>query len=122
MIVEDNADSAETLAVLVEMFGHVARRAHSGDEALRLAIESPSDVVLLDIGLPGMDGCALAEKLVAALPVKPLMVAVTGYTHLREKCLAAGVDHYFVKPLEASVLEGLLREHAEKPAKRKGKK
>src|SRR5262245_5739686 len=122
LIVEDNIDSAETLAVLVEMFGHSARITHSGDEALRLAKESPPDVVLLDVGLPVIDGCALAEKLIAELPVKPLLVALTGYTHLREKCLAAGVDHYFIKPLEASVLKSLLRQYAERSAKQESEK
>lgn len=57
--------------------------------------------------------------MIALLPVKPFLIAVTGYTHLREKCLAAGVDHYFIKPLEASVLETMLRDHAEKSSKGK---
>ena len=112
LIVDDNVDGAETMAVLVDLMGHRVRVAHDGDEAIRQALESPPDVVLLDIGLPGADGCVIAEKLCAVLSTKPLLVAVTGYTHLREKCRAAGIDRYFLKPLEASALEELLTSHA----------
>ena len=114
LVVDDYPDAADTLSALVELFGHRVAIAHDGEEAVRLAVESPPDVVLLDIGLPVVDGCAVAKKLLAVLPNRPLLVAVSGYTHLRELCLAAGIDQYFRKPLEAAVLEDLLRRHAEK--------
>jgi CheY-like chemotaxis protein len=117
LIVEDNPDGAETLAALVDLFGYDARAAQTGDDAVRMALESPPDVVLLDIGLPGMDGCAVAEKLRELLSRRPLLVAVTGYANLNEQCCRAGIDHYFVKPLEPRVLEDLLRLHAEKLVK-----
>ncbi len=117
LIVEDNPDGAETMAALVDIFGHGPRIAHCGDEAIRLSLESLPDVVLLDIALPRADGCLIAETLCTVLSTKPLLVAVTGYTHLREKCRASGIDHYFIKPLEASALEELLAPHAAKLAR-----
>ena len=114
LIVEDNSDIAETTAALLELHGHTARTAQSGAEALRMAGESPPEVVILDIGLPGMDGFTLAGELVAMLERRPLIVVISGYTNLRTECLAAGCDHYFVKPVEPAVLDRTLKEYAEK--------
>ena len=112
LIVEDNHDGAETLAALLDIYGHTIRVAHAGAEALRLAGESAPDAVILDIGLPGMDGFDLARALIEMLPSRPLLVAVSGYTNMRERCWAAGIDHYYIKPVEPSVLGALLRAHA----------
>jgi CheY-like chemotaxis protein len=116
LVVEDNTDGAETLAVLLGIYGYSVRATYDGQAALREARESTPDVVLLDIGLPGMDGCTVAEQLIRTLPRRPLLVAVTGYTNLREQCRAAGIDHYFVKPVEPAVLHALLGAHAAKLA------
>ena len=109
LIVEDCADTAESLAELLDIYGYRIRVARTGEEALRLAAESPPDAVLLDIGLPGMDGCAVARSLGQLLGCRPLLAAVTGYTHLLAQAHAAGIEHYFVKPVDTTVLDNLLR-------------
>lgn len=112
LIVEDNLDGAETTATLLDIFGHVVRVARNGDEALRLAREWPPEVVILDIGLPGMDGYTVAEKLCETLDRRPLLIAVSGYTNIEAQCREAGINHVYRKPIEPSVLEGLLKLHA----------
>jgi CheY-like chemotaxis protein len=113
LIVEDNPDGADTLAVLVELYGHRARVARTGGQAVRMAVESAPDVVILDIGLPDADGYAVAERLCGACERRPLLVVVTGFTNTQGRSRAAGIDHHFIKPLAPSALEELLRRHAE---------
>jgi CheY-like chemotaxis protein len=112
LIVEDNPDGADTLAEVLGVYGYGVHVARDGEEALRLAREERPDVVLLDIGLPRMDGCEVAVRLCGTLDRRPLLVAVTGYTHLRDRCRAAGINHYFIKPADPSELDTLLRAHA----------
>jgi CheY-like chemotaxis protein len=112
LIVEDDAVAAQCLAILLKHYGHRARVARDGPEALRLAAESAPDVVLLDIGLPGEDGCMVAERLRQQSPVRrPLLVAVTGYGQEADcrRSLEAGIDLHLVKPVEPAVLFGMLR-------------
>jgi CheY-like chemotaxis protein len=108
LIVEDNPDVAETLTALVKLDGHAVRTAFHPEEALRLARAAPPDVVVTDIGLPGMNGFALARELSATLPRKPLLIAVSGYGHMGAECVAAGIDHYLVKPVDPAALRNLL--------------
>jgi CheY-like chemotaxis protein len=112
LIVENNRDGAETLAVLLTHYGHSVRIAYEGQEALRLATVSPPDAVILDIGLPGNDGCALAGKLYEALERRPLLIAISGYTNMASECRSAGIDHYLIKPVEPKHLAHLLQLHA----------
>ena len=114
LIVEDNPDSADTLAALVELYGHSPLIAHGGLEAVRLARESSPDVVILDVGLPDADGYAVAAMLCRMLERRPLLVVTTGYHHMAGRSRAAGIDHHFTKPIEPSVLEHVLRQHVEK--------
>jgi CheY-like chemotaxis protein len=117
LVVDDNKDGAETLAVLLEAYGYRVRTALDGDAALSLARAVPPDAVILDLGLPGMDGFTLAEALCAMLDRRPLLIVVSGFTDLRAECLALGMDYYLFKPVDPTHLNDLLSSHAAKLAK-----
>jgi two-component system, sensor histidine kinase len=114
LIVEDHADSARTLARAVGLLGHTALVARDGFGGLDAALESAPDVALVDIGLPGLDGWSLAERLLRCLPYRPLLVAVTGYgaPRDRDRSWAAGFDYHLVKPIDLDDLGELLRRRA----------
>jgi two-component system CheB/CheR fusion protein len=111
LIVDDVPDAVESLALLVRLWGHRAVVACDGPAALRLARVERPDVVLLDLGLRGMDGCEVARRLRAEPGLAgALLVAVTGYadgSHRRLAC-EAGVELYLVKPVEPEALERVL--------------
>jgi CheY-like chemotaxis protein len=111
LIVEDNADAAESLMMLIEVLGHRVRVAHDGVTALDAARREPPDIMLVDIGLPGMDGYELARRLRdhGAL-ADTMLIALTGYGREEDRrcALAAGFDHHLVKPIEFDVLRQLL--------------
>ena len=111
LVVDDNQDSAETIAMLVELWGHQAHIVHNGPAALAAAPVWKPNVVLLDIGLPGVDGYEVARRL-RAEPVTAgvLLIAMTGYGQDRDRQLSseAGFDHHLVKPVDPDVLQGLL--------------
>jgi len=111
LVVDDNQDSAETIAMLVELWGHQARIAHNGPAALAEAPLWRPQVVLLDIGLPGIDGYEVARRL-RQEPVMAgaLLVAMTGYGQERDRRMSseAGFDHHLVKPVDPAVLQSLL--------------
>jgi signal transduction histidine kinase/ActR/RegA family two-component response regulator len=113
LIVEDNADAAESLQMLLELLGHQVRVAHDGFVALDILAENTFEAVLVDIGLPAMDGYTLARH-IRALPAteKIRLVALTGYgqDEDRRRALAAGFDHHIVKPVDIDRLQALLAE------------
>ncbi|MFO0575140.1 MAG: PAS domain S-box protein [Polyangia bacterium] len=112
LIVDDNTDAAETLQVLLELDGHETSLAHDGPTALRLAAELVPDAVLLDIGLPGLDGYVVAERLRARPELKSaLLIALTGYGQEedRRRSALSGFDLHLVKPVDVSALRALLR-------------
>jgi PAS domain S-box-containing protein len=111
LVVDDNLDAALSLAVLIELWGHAVRVAADGEQALELFPALQPDVVLLDIGLPGMDGYQTAgelRRLAGGAPVT--IVAVTGYGRDEDRQLAAeaGFDLHLVKPLDLERLQDLL--------------
>jgi CheY-like chemotaxis protein len=118
LVVEDNAAAAETLCDLLELWGHEVRAVNTGMEALRLAVEFEPDAALVDIGLPGMDGCAVAEGLRRDRRTAAIrLIAVTGYgqTEDRRRSLEAGFDEHLTKPVDPEELRALLeadRAHA----------
>jgi CheY-like chemotaxis protein len=115
LIVDDNRDSADSLAILMKLYGHLVRVAHDGPSALAVASDYLPDIILLDIGLPGMDGYAVARQLRArAEGGQPLLVALTGYGTDEDRRLsrAAGFDHHLVKPVDLDALEQLLTQVA----------
>ena len=111
LIVDDNTDSAESLAVLLRLAGHHVRTAYDGPSALRDVETHRPEVVLLDIGLPGMDGYAVARGLRARPGFRDVMlIAMTGYgqDEDRRQARAAGFDHHLVKPVDPAQLARLL--------------
>ena len=112
LVVDDNSDAADTLAGLVELYGHRAYVASNAAEAVLLAHACTPDVVFLDVGLPDADGYAVVEKFRQDLVTPPLAVVVTGFGDMAGRSKAAGIDHHFTKPVEPRVIEDLLRQHA----------
>ncbi len=111
LIVDDNADSAESLALLLSMRGHEVRTAHDGPAALEAAEAFRPQAVLLDIGLPGMDGYEVARRLRDRPGAEGvLLVALTGYGQEddRRRAAEAGFDAHLVKPAEPAAVHRLL--------------
>jgi len=107
LLVEDNRDSAATLASLLELAGHEVRVVHDGRRALPLSLDYRPQAVVMDIGVPGLNGYEVARQFRASpeLARTPL-IALTGYgdDNARREARAAGFDHYLVKPVEPSSL------------------
>jgi PAS domain S-box-containing protein len=114
LVVDDNPAVAEGLEMLIELLGHEVRTAPDGPAALQKAQAFKPQVALLDIGLPGMDGCELAQALRADSGEALLLIALTGYGDelTRERVRQAGFDHHFLKPCESDALEALLAAYA----------
>lgn len=111
LIVDDNEDTAESLAVLMEMAGHEVRTAFEGFSALEEARTFRPGVVLLDIGLPNLDGYEVARRLCQESGKdRMLLLAMTGYGQEedRRRSREAGFDHHLVKPVDLDKLRGLL--------------
>ena len=112
LVVDDNLDSAESLAILLQMHGHDVRMAGDGPSALAAAREHRPELVLLDIGLPaGMDGYELAQRLRPEAGLeRAVIVAVTGYGQEedRRRTADAGFDDHLVKPVDMQKLWRLL--------------
>lgn len=110
LVVDDNRDAAEMLAQLVELLGHEAEVTHDGASAIARARARPPDVILCDIGLPGMDGFAVARTLRAGGPAGFRIYAVSGYAQPEDvaSAEAAGFDGHLAKPLEPEELARLL--------------
>ncbi|MFL6198029.1 MAG: ATP-binding protein [Thermoanaerobaculia bacterium] len=111
LVVEDNVDAAESLSALLRLWGHEVRMVHDGLAALDAAREQHPEVVLLDIGLPGLDGYQVAKRLREDPSMDgALLVAMTGYGQPedRRRSREAGIHHHFVKPVEPFVLRTLL--------------
>jgi CheY-like chemotaxis protein len=110
LVVDDNRDAADNLAVLCRMSGHAVEIAYDGVAAIEVAGTFHPDVVLLDIGLPGRDGYAVARTLRSAGAGPLRIIAMTGYggEEDRRRSLEAGVDVHLVKPVEPARLFALL--------------
>jgi len=107
LIVDDNVDSAESMAVLLRLEGHEALTLHEGERVVAAAREFRPDVILLDIGLPGISGYDVARALRGDPEVAAVrLVAVSGYGRAedRERARAAGFDEHLVKPVDFSAL------------------
>jgi CheY-like chemotaxis protein len=113
LVVDDNGDAAESLALLLGVAGHQARVCHDGPSCLQVAAEFRPDAVLLDIGLPDMDGYEVARRLRAhPATERALLVALTGYGQIEDlrRAREAGFNHHFVKPADLDALTALLAE------------
>ena len=111
LVVDDNADAAESLAALLELSGHATRVANDGDEAVRIAHEFHPDIVFLDIGMPGKDGYEVARELRASPHTRQaVLVALTGWGAKddRARSRRAGFDHHLTKPAALEAVDELL--------------
>jgi signal transduction histidine kinase/ActR/RegA family two-component response regulator len=118
LVIEDNADANEVLSMLLEQEGHSVTSCADGPSGLRTGLAQPFDIVLCDIGLPGMDGYQVVSALCAALAQPlPCFVATTGYSEhdQQEKAKAAGFDHYLIKPISMPALHSIIA--AKRPAR-----
>ena len=111
LVVDDNKDAAESMSMLLEMWGHEVAFAYDGPSALETAQEWRPEAVFLDIGLPGMDGYEVAERLRELPQAKDaILIAITGYG--QEDDLArskrAGINHHLVKPVAPDALRSLI--------------
>ena len=107
LVVDDDLDAASAMGQLLEIQGHQAAVAANGPAALAAAATAPPDLVLLDIGLPGMDGYEVADRLRAAGHTHAALVALTGHGRQSDlqRSREAGFAHHLVKPIDLGRLE-----------------
>jgi PAS domain S-box-containing protein len=111
LVVDDNDDSAQTMAMLLRYWGHEAWVANNGEAGLELARQHQPDCVLLDLGMPGMDGYEVGRRLKEDTSLKrTCIVAMTGWhqDEHRRRTRDAGFDHHLVKPVDPAALQALL--------------
>jgi PAS domain S-box-containing protein len=111
LVVDDNEDAANSLAILLRLKGHKVEVAHHGPAALEIAQNYRPDMIFLDIGMPGMDGYEVARRLRQHPVLKDVVLAALtgwGQEEDRRRSAEAGFDHHLVKPPEPRVVEGLL--------------
>ncbi len=110
VLVEDNDDSRELLTMLLSEYGHRVRSAADGLAGLELALAARPDVMLVDIGLPGLDGYGVAERVRQAYGGGPYLIALTGYGQPsdRARALESGFDEHLTKPVDMTLLEKVL--------------
>jgi CheY-like chemotaxis protein len=111
LIADDNVDAADTLAALLQVMGHEVQTVHDGEAAVAAAAQFTPQVVILDIGMPRMNGYEACRRIRAQPHEKrPMLVALTGWGQEQDlaQSQAAGFDWHLVKPIEAEALEKLL--------------
>lgn len=116
MLIEDNVDANNVLRTLLQMMGHEVLTAFDGVTGVTLVKTSRPQVVLCDIGLPGMDGYAVVTKLREQMPAPlPVMIALTGYGQAEDRirALSAGFQDHLVKPVDSDALMRLIATHCE---------
>jgi CheY-like chemotaxis protein len=117
LVVDDNVDAAQSWAMLLKFSGHQVRMAHTGPTALEAALEYRPNVVLLDIGLPGMDGYEVAKR-IREQPVlqNVVLVAMTGYGQDtdRQRSQEVGFNAHLVKPVDFGKVQQILATVPEK--------
>jgi len=111
LVVEDNRDSAESMRMLLQLYGHEVKVAYSGQDGLRVAEKCQPDIVICDIGLPGLNGHEVARKLRDnPATSKAGLIALTAYGQDEDlrRSHEAGFDYHFVKPVDPEVLQKAL--------------
>ena len=111
LVVDDNRDAAESMSMLLEMWGHEVAFAYDGPSAIETAEQWRPEAVFLDIGLPGMDGYEVAERLRQLPQAKgAVLIAITGYGQEDDRLRSrrAGIDHHLVKPVAPDALRNLI--------------
>jgi CheY-like chemotaxis protein len=111
LVTDDNRDAAQSLALMLELDGHEVRTAYDGIEALEVAEVFRPEIILLDVGMPRLDGYETARRLRQQPWGSALrLIALTGWGQEKDKSKAkeAGFDHHLVKPVDPEVLQRLL--------------
>jgi len=111
LVVDDNVDAANMIAMMLQLFGHRTETVYSAQSALDMAVEYRPDFVVLDIGLPGMDGYEVARRLRQTPELKDIrLIAATGYGQDadRQRSEEAGFDYHLVKPIDPEKLQTVL--------------
>ena len=111
LVVDDHADAADSMAMLLELWGYPVKTCYGGAAALETAFTYRPRVVLLDVGMPGMDGFEVARRLRDEPGfARTTVIGISGYANesYRRRALAHGFDHYLAKPVELDYLEELL--------------
>lgn len=117
LVVDDNADAADSLAMLLQVRGDEVRVAYDGEEALFAEQQFKPDVLLLDIGMPKLSGYDVARRVRDARGPGVLLVAITGWGQEedRQRARDAGFDHHFTKPVDYAALLAVI-DQAKPPA------
>jgi CheY-like chemotaxis protein len=111
LVVDDDHDSAESLAMLIQLMGHEVRAAHNGLAAVDLAEAFRPDLIVLDIGMPGLDGYEVCRRIRQhSWGRAAVIAALTGWSRDedRDRSEQAGFDHFLVKPVDPKALENLI--------------
>lgn len=111
LVIDDCPDAAEVVCVILQLYGHQARSAHSGRDALAEACVFLPSIVILDLSLPDLSGCDVARALRARPGGRDLHIAaLSGWAEheKREAALEAGCDQYALKPADAATIRGIL--------------
>jgi CheY-like chemotaxis protein len=111
LVVEDNRDAADSMSLLLTLLGHEVRVAYTGPDGVLTALEWAPDVVVSDIGLPGLDGYGVARELRRnPVTANARLIALTGYGSEkdRRRAFESGFNYHLTKPADLAVLQGLL--------------
>lgn len=110
LVIDDNADHREMMRILFENAGHEVHDAADGVSGVDLAVRVQPDVVLVDIGLPGIDGYEVARRIRAMAPTRAVLIAVSGYGRPedRRRSLEAGFDEHLLKPVDPEHLTSVV--------------
>ncbi len=122
LIVDDNVSAAQTTGWMVELMGHAYALADRGSSAIASASQQAPDVVILDIGLPGTNGFEVCREMKAMPGLSDIVfIAHSGYgdDRIRAQATEVGFAHFLLKPFEATTLEALLAQAAERKASRR---
>ena len=118
LVVDDNVDAAEALRMMLELEGHAVRAVHDGRAALAAVADALPDVVLLDIGLPGLDGLEVARRLRTRHASRcPRLIAISGWGQARDKqqALEAGFEQHFTKPVDPLTIAAVVARAPQSP-------
>ena len=118
LVVDDNKDSAQTLAMMLKIMGNDIRTAHDGLEAVEKAQEYLPNVILLDLGMPKLNGYDVCRRIrEQTWGLNMVIIALTGWGQAedRQRTKEAGFDHHLVKPVDVAKLKELLDEAAKRP-------
>lgn len=115
LIVDDHHDTAESLSYVIRTAGHDTRTAYTPAGAAQTVRSGfRPDVIVMDIGLPDIDGFTVAEELAKVIDPRPFLICVTGFQNLDERARQEGFDVHFVKPVDPAVILDVLKAHEDR--------